>query len=181
MSADVVFFGVAAGTGAGHYFFLPGQRGFALDRDLPLPPSLVRHPSPDGRWCFPAPRTPEQMRNGFPRGADDAQGRSFIHFVDGWTIIAWWDRSEDTRRGSNAVFFVRGRHPWAVAVAQAREAFPRELARMERAYPLGLAGTDLLDGPEADLHAHAHREAERLRTLHPDVLNALRGLMGWGP
>lgn len=53
---------------------------------------------------------------------------------------------------------------------------------MESAYRVGLAGADLpepCDDPVAAFRAAATREAERLRVLHPEVLTALRCVMGW--
>ena len=182
MSDDVVFFGVRTGDGAGHYFHVPPGASWRSESDVPLPPSLVRYPSPDGRWCFPVPRTLEQMRSPRPHGRDETQGRGFIHYAHGWTILSWWDRSEDRRGGCNAVFFVRGYHQWGEALRRAGEAFPRELTRMKAAYPLGLAGGDLPDpgdDPRAAVEAAATQEAERLRLLHPDVLAAVRRVMGW--
>lgn len=174
--SDVVFFGVKTGAGAGHYFHAPAGAAWGSESDCPLPRQLMRHPSPDTRWCFATPRTLEQMRCGVPRGADDTQGRGFIHYAHGWTIISWWDRSEDQRGGCNAVFFVRGYHQWTEALRRAREAFPREIARMEAAYSIGLAGADLPDpgdDPAAAVEAVVSREIERLRALPPDILAAV--------
>lgn len=109
-------------------------------------------------------------------GADDVQGRGFVHYAHGWTILSWWDRSGDRRRASCAVFFVRGYHRWTEALRLAREAFPRELARMEAAYDIGLAGTDLPDpgdDPAAAVEAVVGREVERLRALPPEILAAV--------
>lgn len=36
------------------------------------------------------------------------QGACLLHHKDGWTAIAWWDRSYDDRPGANAVFMVDG-------------------------------------------------------------------------
>ena len=76
----------------------------------------------------------------------------------------------------NAVFFVRGYHQWTEALRRAREAFPREIARMEAAYSIGLAGADLPDpgdDPAAAVEAVVSREIERLRALPPDILAAV--------
>ncbi len=181
---DVVFFGVKTGAGAGHHFHAPTGAAwdFSIESGCPLPRKLMRDPSPDTRWCFAQPRTLEQMRHGVPRNADDTQGRGFVHYACGWTIISWWDRSEDRRGGCNAVFFVRGYHLWTEALRRAREAFPREMKRMEAAYSIGLAGADLPDpgdDPAAAVEVVVCREVERLRALPPDIQTEVRRRMGW--
>lgn len=175
---DAVFFGVACGTGAGHHFYVPSANGRALrtwDAKTWLPQSLVTPLSPDGRWCY-GPRTSDQLRKDACARRDETQGRAFIHLAHGWTIISWWDRSEDGRAGSNAVFFMRGYRQWAEAFRRAREAFPQEIARMEAAYAIKLAGADLPepgDSPEASFEAAVTCEVDRLRSLHPSVLAAV--------
>lgn len=57
------------------------------------------------------------------------QGEAAIHWVNGWTALAWADRSVDTRGGSNSVVFLRGRFPFAEAVEQARRWFPHVFER----------------------------------------------------
>lgn len=39
---------------------------------------------------------------------EQVEGRAALHRKDGWTALAWWDRSVDRREGSNAVLLVRG-------------------------------------------------------------------------
>lgn len=138
-----------------------------METDLPL-----ELKSCDQRWCYPVPSTVTSV----PEGVDDVQGRGCIHFAHGWTIISWWDRSEDLRRGSNAVFFVRGYCQWAEALARAAEAFPREITRMRASYGLGLWSADLplLDPVRATaLLGEVAGEEVRLRALRPEVLAAL--------
>ena len=36
------------------------------------------------------------------------EGRAARHTLGGWTALAWWDRSVDTRHGSNAALFAPG-------------------------------------------------------------------------
>ena len=183
MSGDAVFYGVAAGSDAGHFFYVPSaprRVARAHGRDLPLPAELARPEWVDGRWCFPVPKIGDR-RELDARSDGQAQGRGFVHSAHGWTVISWWDRSGDDRMGSNAVFVVRGFRRWAEALRLAREAFPLEMARMEAAYSIELAGADLPDpgdDPAAAAEAAATQEADRLRALHPDVLAALRRVMG---
>lgn len=135
----VLFFGVASGTGAGHYLYDPTYR--TLREETSLPPSLQRI---DTVWTRERPRSEEEVRNRSSRERDpQTQGRAFIHYVDGWTIVAWWDRSEDKRGGCNANFLAEGRFGFATMLDIARKVFPREMRRMEAAYPITLAGPDL--------------------------------------
>lgn len=171
---DVVFYGVRTGDRFGHYFWLPSGRQLP-NSAIPLPPALIEV-WPDGRWCWPVPRTREELRRRVPGDNPEIQGRAYIHAAEGWTILSWWDRSEDQRGGCCAVFFVRGYHRWSEALRRAREAFPGAFARMEVAYPVELAGADLPD-PEVDAAAACEiivwREVERLRALPPDILAAV--------
>lgn len=139
--SDVVFFGVAAGTDAGHFFYERRGATVSMTAQPPLPAEVNLMELVDARWCFPVPISGD--RPFVDRG--QPQGCGFVHQVAGWTVISWWDRSGDKRMGSNAVFFVRGSHQWAEALRRAREEFPREMRRMEAAYPIRLAGADLPD------------------------------------
>jgi len=56
-------------------------------------------------------------------------GEARLHVLHGWTVIAFWDRSVDSRPNSNSVFFIPGVKPFEVALAMAREAFPSVFAR----------------------------------------------------
>ena len=51
--------------------------------------------------------------------------------VDGWTVLAMWDRSVDTRGGCNAAFIAEGPHTDAEMWMLARRDFPRIVARLK--------------------------------------------------
>lgn len=156
MEDKILFYGVRTGTRSGH--FLNAPHGC-------LPEALHRL---DGVWCFPTPRTREQVWNRLydPRREPQEEGRAHIHDVSGWTVVAWWDRSEDPRAGSNAVFLAPGKHQFSRMIELAREHFPSEMRRMEAAYPIGLAGADLApDGNDAAAEAFLLS----FRALHPAV------------
>lgn len=172
----VLFFGVSAGERGGHFLRAPGALRHASESVLRrlLPPSIEYF---DGAWCWPVPRTLEQLRRPNLSGSE-AQGRGFVHYRDGWTIVSWWDRSADTRGGCCAVFLVEGRHRWAEAIAHARQVFPRELARMEAHYPVALAGADLpADGPVDAAEAFLADFRGGFRALHPEVQECVRALL----
>ena len=175
--SDVIFYGVAGDADGGHQFYQRSGSAVCVADRPPLPAEVSRAEMVDARWCFSAPILGDR-----PFVDRQPQGRGFIHRVAGWTVISWWDRSGDSRMGSNAVFFVRGDHPWAEALRRAREAFPREMKRMEAAYSIGLAGADLPDpgdDPAAAVEVVVCREVERLRALPPDIQTEVRRRMGW--
>ncbi len=54
----------------------------------------------------------------------EVEGEAAMHFVHGFTVIAFWDRSQDKRHASNSAFYIKGQHDFESAVRLAREAFP---------------------------------------------------------
>jgi len=56
-----------------------------------------------------------------PKGAQ-IEGEALLHHKDGWTAIAFWDRSGDSRGNSNSAFFVQGTHTFdeMLAICKAR-------------------------------------------------------------
>lgn len=43
-----------------------------------------------------------------PLDPRERQGRYIRHWIHGFTVLAWWDRSIDTRPGSNAGVWIEG-------------------------------------------------------------------------
>lgn len=147
MSTKVYFFGVSGPKiehGAGHYLYerfecrIPGL--------VPEVRSCVRianHYDPmfrpllpmDARWC----KRDAYMPTLFTPPECERQGQARLHHVEGWTIIAWWDRSGSNRPGSNVAFFVQGEHTFERALLYARERFPDEIRRMESSYIIEFA------------------------------------------
>lgn len=102
---DCYYFGTK--DRAGHYLFL-GQQHFNhkyLPDDFPLNPNGL-----DGRLL--PPMLPQE------------QGRAEIIYFIGWTIIAFWDRSVDSREGSNSAFIMRGNRTFNEALKIAKESYP---------------------------------------------------------
>lgn len=60
---------------------------------------------------------------------DQWEGHAALHHLDGWTALAFWDRSVDTRHGSNSVFIAEGTLSLADMIVVARDAFPALMAR----------------------------------------------------
>jgi hypothetical protein len=102
------FFGVWPGTGGGHYFRASkGRTERSVDRLQPFG-------YPDGVW---------QPDN------DQVEGSAALTIKDGWTILAWWDRSEDTRRGCCSAVIFEGEHSFSSMVDLVKERFPKVYAR----------------------------------------------------
>lgn len=59
-----------------------------------------------------------------PRGRQ-VQGLALLHQKDGWTALAFWDRSVDSRPGSHSAFLVRQTLDFEAMVAVCKETFPR--------------------------------------------------------
>ena len=55
---------------------------------------------------------------------DQVEGRAKLTHKDGWTALAFWDRSVDHRYNSNSTFVIEGTHNAADAIALARDAYP---------------------------------------------------------
>lgn len=99
---DVFFFGCLHDLG--HYFhYLDGRRELRID-GLPWPSHSV-----DG---------------GFQPPATDEEGQALRHVKDGWTVVAYWDRSVDKRPGSCSALIVHGVMTTPEAVELVGNAFP---------------------------------------------------------
>lgn len=64
------------------------------------------------------------------------QSAGQLHHRDGWTAIAFWDRTGDERGNSNSTFLFDATLTFTEALEQARIHFPEIVARMEAAAPL---------------------------------------------
>lgn len=115
------FFG-CSNTSAGHYFFLPGMSK-AKDSDVgPWPNTKAWHndPTPIVPWGYAVERLV---------GSYDKQGRAYLHHLDGWTALAFCDRTVDSRPGSKSVYVFDQDLDFATALRFAQEIFPSVFAR----------------------------------------------------
>ena len=65
-----------------------------------------------------------------PKGdSKDVLGIATLTHKDGWTALAFWDRSQDPRRGSNVVFLANCELDFKQAVVACSVRFPRWAAR----------------------------------------------------
>ena len=104
-------------SGVGHYLQAPGGDILQCRNATPWGNGI------DGRL---APACDASGR------VTEAQGLIAVHRKDGWTALAWWDRSQDTRPGSNSAIFVASPDigPEA-ALALGRKQFPWVFKRMK--------------------------------------------------
>lgn len=137
---NLYFFGVWPGWGAGHHVRTP--RGGTNDR-LPGCPWRygVRLPHVDARdhldeqriWAMLATT---ETPNGWREQPEQVWA---YRQEEGWSMLACWDRAEDPRHGSVAVFLADAPMPIEALEAAARSAFPRKWAQLDdRARFLGL-------------------------------------------
>lgn len=85
---------------------------------------------------LPSDRTPwdGQLDGGLPPRPDGPHseapnGQAALHQKDGWTALAFWDNSVDTRGNSHSTFLFEGTCDFDAALASAREQFPTIFAR----------------------------------------------------
>lgn len=127
------FMGVPVGLTSGHYCE-PADRGRTPwgDHVVPL---YDHHPERDG------PRHPGLQFTDRAR-PEEVEGE-FVHLVvDGWTLIAAWDKSGDRRGGCTASFAFEGEHTGEGALQLARARWPAVLRRIDqRVAKLGHAVT----------------------------------------
>jgi hypothetical protein len=57
------------------------------------------------------------------------QGHASLTFVNGWTILAYWDRSMDKRPMSNSAFAAKGEFTFEELLSAAREQWPWVFSR----------------------------------------------------
>jgi hypothetical protein len=106
-----LYFGVLVPKQAGHHLY-DSVLGV---RDTSLPPSLKEHHL-DGGYCIYKPGQP--------------QGEALIHHLDGFTVMAMWDRTGDSRPGSSSTFVMEGTHAYPAMCRLASEAFPAVWKRL---------------------------------------------------
>ncbi len=128
----VYFCGVMPGTRAGHFCKPydgehspwgepPGASSGNRASGYPL---MDWHPERDGER---APR-PDYLQRERPT---ETEGEFAHLIVDGWTLIAAWDRSADTRPGCSASFAVHVEMDMGAMLALARLSWPAVFERIE--------------------------------------------------
>ena len=64
-----------------------------------------------------------------PGHLPEEQGKATFFHINGWTILAFWDRSGDKRGNSNSTFLLRGTYTFEEAKNYAKEFFPKLFER----------------------------------------------------
>ena len=104
----------------GHYLYSP-RSGMLPHATLP---ARIRARIDGGFCCAALPGADYDERK-----AAEAEGLALLHHVEGWTVLAFWDRSGDSRYGSHSTFLAQGTLGFDAMVAMARESFPQVWAR----------------------------------------------------
>jgi hypothetical protein len=68
----------------------------------------------------------------------EIQSRAKLSHIKGWTVLAIWDRTVDTRPGSNSNFVAKGELDFAQIAALATQHFPTIWKRINDAAPITL-------------------------------------------
>ena len=103
----------------GHYLF--GENLRSIDREQRYELSLAKiFPKCDGGFC------PGMVGEGANQiyKVKQVEGEAALTHVAGWTVLAFWDRSQDTRGNSNSSFILKGTHDFDHMVKVAKEIFP---------------------------------------------------------
>lgn len=66
------------------------------------------------------------------------EGAAQLHHKDGWTAVAFWDRSGDQRHASNTAFFVKGLWGFEQVMEVARLRFPAVMRRIDAKFTVTL-------------------------------------------
>ncbi len=61
----------------------------------------------------------------------EKQGESIITHKHGWTVLSFWDRSVDSRYGSNSNFFIKGIFTFDEMLEQCKSTFPKIFSRFK--------------------------------------------------
>lgn len=66
-----------------------------------------------------------------PKLAGQTEGVAKLHHKNGWTALAFWDRSGDSRGNSNSVFIFEGTWTYDQVLELAHEHFPESFERFD--------------------------------------------------
>jgi hypothetical protein len=117
---------------SGHFFWDEAMR-HAWDAERVIPWERV-----DGALCPGASQDPDRW---WERTRPEVEGEAALHHKDGWTALAFWDRSVDHRSACNSVFFAEGTHSFAEMVQIAGAHFPQVWGRF--AFTVRLAESEV--------------------------------------
>lgn len=126
--ADARAYYFGCGNESGHFWWQPSERPSRSERVATSgqPAGCPWGYEVDGRMQPGASVDGRGQR--WPR--DETQGPCALHRKDGWTLIAWWDRTVDKRSACCSAFAAEGDHDFATMVALLAERFPWVASRM---------------------------------------------------
>ena len=117
---DVLYFGCI--ERAGHYLWSREGTGRPCtdrrDREL-----AQRLGGLDGALCW------NSKSDRYSHECDETEGLAFVTHREGWTALAFWDRSVDGRGACNSAFLAEGTLTCAQIVRHARQRWPEVWAR----------------------------------------------------
>lgn len=128
----VWFFGCIGDSG--HYLWSPVSRGHdskTLRSVIPWGDGL------DGGLC---PGAYDRRFPKMPQRDYQPEGYAAVSYRGGWTALAWWDRSVDSRPGSNAAVLVHELATASELLERARVVWPEVFSRLK--YQIVLQSVD---------------------------------------
>lgn len=87
-----------------------------------VPAALLRRI--DGGFCPGA-----VVGDAWRRSRPEIEGQASLRHVDGWTVLAWWDRSVDSRGACNSAFVARGLRDFTTMLEIGKTQAPIVIAR----------------------------------------------------
>jgi len=135
---QALFFGVwGCGQTGGHNLHLPDGNPHYVHRGLVKLPEALAVWKLDSNFCRdPEYRIVDSRAHAKRDPSPQNQSEGFLVHQDGWTLLAVWDRTGDSRPNSNAVFLVAGEHAFEAVLALAEQEFPQQLRRIQAAAPI---------------------------------------------
>lgn len=109
----ILYFGAWSAENLGHYLYSPDGRTIWRADWLPFRPTILD----------------AGLLN--PFGSQE-QSKARRVLIGGWTVVTFWDRSADSRMGSNSAFIVDSEMCFLNVMALAGQAFPLQMARIPK-------------------------------------------------
>lgn len=84
--------------------------------------------------CWTSPQTfmpwsLADLDNLLSRDSEQCEGKAIIKYKNGWSAVAFWDRSGDSRHGSSSVFISKGAWKFEQILEDARKFYPQIFKR----------------------------------------------------
>lgn len=105
-------------------FWIDGVWQFQDKRRITIPWNRVHAALCPGKRSF------EEHAFGEVAPEYQREGEYSLHHAEGWTALAWWDRSGRRGYWSNAALIAKGHYSVSTMLEKGRAAFPKTFARM---------------------------------------------------